>query len=368
MNQANRDEDQIILGDCVEVMRQMEPDSVDMIFADPPYNLQLKQQLYRPDLSHVAAVDDEWDKFEDFESYDQFTRDWLSACKRILKPGGTLWVIGSYHNIYRVGSVLQDLDYWILNDVVWVKSNPMPNFRGVRLTNAHETLIWAQKQRGASYTFNHHSLKMMNDDLQMRSDWYFPRCSGKERLKENGSRVHSTQKPLALLYRVLQVCTNEGDLVLDPFFGSGTTGAAARLLRRRFIGIEREEAYVRIASERIAGVTPLGEDFLLSQLNPRREPRLPFGELLENGFLLPGTNLYFGENGSQSAQVMADGSLTMDGKRGSIHQLGRQIKSGPVNGWTAWYYLDENKGKRYPIDRLRKKLREFLSEKGDLES
>jgi modification methylase len=367
MNRAEKEEDQIILGDCVEIMRQMEPDSVDMIFADPPYNLQLRQQLYRPDLSHVEAVNDAWDKFDDFETYDQFTKDWLSACQRVLKPSGTLWVIGSYHNIYRVGTILQNLDFWILNDVVWVKSNPMPNFRGVRLTNAHETLIWAQKQRGSTYTFNHHSLKMMNDDLQLRSDWYFPRCSGKERLKENGSRAHSTQKPLALLYRVLQVCTNEGDLVLDPFFGSGTTGAAARLLRRRFIGIEREETYVKLATERIAAVTPLGEDFLLAQLNPRREPRLPFGELLENGFLMPGTNLYFGENGTQSAQVMADGSLMMGDKRGSIHQLGRQLKAGPVNGWTAWFYWDETKGKRYPIDRLRQKLRVYLSEKGDIE-
>lgn len=368
MNQFDIDDDQIILGDCIEVMRQMEPDSVDMIFADPPYNLQLKQQLYRPDLSHVEAVDDHWDKFDDFMTYDQFTRDWLREAKRILKPSGTIWVIGSYHNIYRVGSIIQDLGYWILNDVIWVKSNPMPNFRGVRLTNAHETLIWAQKQRGATYTFNHHSLKMMNDDLQMRSDWYFARCSGKERLKENGSRAHSTQKPLALLYRVLQVCTNEGDLILDPFFGSGTTGAAARLLRRRFIGIEREESYVRIASERIANVTPLGEDFLLSQINPRREPRLPFGELLENGFLKPGATLYFGETSPLAAQVMADGSLVLDGKRGSIHQLGRQLKNGPVNGWTAWYYQDELKGKRFPIDRLRQQLREYLSEKGDLES
>ena len=367
MYRAEKEEDQIILGDCVEIMRQMEPDSVDMIFADPPYNLQLRQQLYRPDLSHVEAVNDAWDKFDDFETYDQFTKDWLSACQRVLKPSGTLWVIGSYHNIYRVGTILQNLDFWILNDVVWIKSNPMPNFRGVRLTNAHETLIWAQKQRGSTYTFNHHSLKMMNDDLQLRSDWYFPRCSGKERLKENGSRAHSTQKPLALLYRVLQVCTNEGDLVLDPFFGSGTTGAAARLLRRRFIGIEREETYVKLATERIAAVTPLGEDFLLAQLNPRREPRLPFGELLENGFLIPGTNLYFGENSTQSAQVMADGSLTMGDKRGSIHQLGRQLKAGPVNGWTAWFYWDESKGKRYPIDRLRQKLRVYLSEKGDIE-
>jgi len=368
MNHAAAEEDQIILGDCVEVMLQMEPDSVDMIFADPPYNLQLRQQLYRPDLSHVEAVDDAWDKFDDFETYDQFTRDWLSACQRVLKPSGTLWVIGSYHNIYRVGTILQNLDFWILNDVVWIKSNPMPNFRGVRLTNAHETLIWAQKQRGTTYTFNHHNLKMMNDDLQMRSDWYFARCSGKERLKENGSRAHSTQKPLALLYRVLQACTNEGDLVLDPFFGSGTTGAASRLLRRRFIGIDRDETYVRLAKERISGVTPLGEDFLLSQINPRREPRLPFGELIENGFILPGTTLYFGENSALAAQVMADGSLMMDGKRGSIHQLGRQIKSSPVNGWTAWYYMDEVRGKRYPIDFLRQKLREYLSEKGDLES
>ncbi len=368
MNRSLEDGDQIIQGDCIEVMNNLEPDSVDMIFADPPYNLQLRQQLFRPDLSHVEAVNDKWDKFDDFETYDQFTREWLAAAKRILKPNGTLWVIGSYHNIYRVGAILQDLDYWILNDVIWVKSNPMPNFRGVRLTNAHETLIWAQKKRGETYTFNHHGLKMMNDDLQMRSDWYFARCSGKERLKENGSRAHSTQKPLALLYRVLQTCTNEGDLVLDPFFGSGTTGAAARLLRRRFIGIEREDSYIRLATERIAGVTPLGEDFLLSQINPRREPRVPFGGLIENGFITPGTDLYFGEKSDLAAKVMADGSLVLDGKRGSIHQLGRQIKAGPVNGWTAWYYLDENKGKRYPIDRLRQQLREYLSEKGDLES
>ena len=368
MNRSVEDGDQIIQGDCIEVMNNLEADSVDMVFADPPYNLQLRQQLFRPDLSHVEAVNDKWDQFDDFDTYDQFTRDWLAAAKRILKPSGTLWVIGSYHNIYRVGAILQDLGYWILNDVIWVKSNPMPNFRGVRLTNAHETLIWAQKKRGETYTFNHHGLKMMNDDLQMRSDWYFARCSGKERLKENGSRAHSTQKPLALLYRVLQTCTNEGDLVLDPFFGSGTTGAAARLLRRRFIGIEREDSYIRLATERIAGVTPLGEDFLLSQINPRREPRVPFGGLIENGFITPGTSLYFGEKSELTAKVMADGSLVMDGKRGSIHQLGRQIKAGPVNGWTAWYYLDENKGKRYPIDRLRQQLREYLSEKGDLES
>ena len=367
MNLIDDPQVQIHHGNCIEIMRQLEADSVDMIFADPPYNLQLKQQLYRPDLTQVDAVDDHWDKFDDFESYDSFTRDWLQACKRVLKPNGTIWAIGSYHNIFRVGTIMQDLGYWILNDVIWVKSNPMPNFRGVRLTNAHETLIWAQKQRGETYTFNHHSLKMMNDDLQMRSDWYFARCSGKERLKVNGSRAHSTQKPLALLYRVLQTCTNEGDLVLDPFLGSGTTGAAARLLRRRFIGIEKEANYVAMASERIQRVTPLGEDFLLSQINPRREPRLPFGELVENGFLMPGTELYFGEKSDLSARVMADGSLLMDGKRGSIHQLGRMIRSAPVNGWTAWYYQDGS-GKRHPIDKLRQKLREYLTDKGDLES
>jgi modification methylase len=347
---------QVLQGNCIEVMTQLPEASVDVVFADPPYNLQLRQELWRPNLTQVDAVNDAWDQFDDFAAYDSFTRDWLAACRRVLKPGGTLWVIGTYHNIYRVGAILQDLDYWILNDVVWIKSNPMPNFRGVRLTNAHETLLWAQKERGAAYTFNHHALKQINEGLQMRSDWYFPICSGKERLRDNGAKVHSTQKPLALLYRILTACTNPGDVILDPFFGTGTSGAAAKKLGRSFIGIERDAHYVEMARRRLDAVEPLDPALLAVTPNPRRRPRLPFGVLVENGLLLPGTTLYFEGKTEHNACILADGSLLMDGECGSIHQLARQIQPGPVNGWQVWFYQAED-GKRYPIDTLRQQFR-----------
>jgi modification methylase len=351
--------DQVIEGDCVEVLNRLPPESVDLIFADPPYNLQLRNELWRPDNSRVEAVTDEWDQFADFEEYDAFTRAWLAACRRVLKPGGTLWVIGSYHNIYRVGYHLQNLGYWILNDIVWVKTNPMPNFRGVRFTNAHETLIWAQKQRGKPYTFNHHAMKSLNGDLQMRSDWHLPICSGSERLRENGSKAHSTQKPRALLYRILLASSNPGDVVLDPFFGSGTTGEVAKWLGRHWIGIERDPRYVELARRRLANA-PAAPPVTLAQTNPRREPRLPFGALIEHGLLHAGQTLYFNARHDLTAQVLADGRVEYNGMRGSIHQIARQIEAAPLNGWQVWYYRQPEDGSFQPIDHLRQLLKTIL--------
>ncbi len=350
--------DQVLQGDCVDVLRQIPDDSIDLVFADPPYNLQLSQELRRPDRSRVNGVEDKWDRFDDFAAYDSFTRDWLSACRRVLKPTGTLWVIGSYHNIYRVGAILQDLNFWILNDIVWIKTNPMPNFRGVRFTNAHETMLWAQKERGARYTFNHHAMKSLNDDLQMRSDWELKLCVGKERLKTNGQTAHSTQKPESLLYRVLLAATHPGEVVLDPFFGSGTTGAVARKLKRHWIGIEQETQYVTLARERIAAIpdNPAGDDIFDTPI-PRRLPRIPFGTLVENGMISPGQTLYFNSKDDITAVIMADGSLSCQGQRGSIHQIARGIRSGAVNGWKIWYYENPKSGKRQPIDVLRQQLR-----------
>lgn len=354
--------DHIIQGDCVEVLNSMPEKSVDLIFADPPYNLQLQNDLWRPNMTKVDAVDDDWDRFGDFADYDQFTHNWLTACRRVLKDTGTIWVIGSYHNIYRVGTILMDLGYWILNDVVWVKTNPMPNFRGVRFTNAHETLIWAQKVKGARYTFNHHAMKSLNDDLQMRSDWEIPLCTGRERVKVNGSKAHSTQKPEALLYRVILSSSNPSDIVLDPFFGSGTTGAVAKELHRHWIGVERDPDYVKIAQERIDAVIPqLFEDEIFVFTTKRNRQRVPFGVLVENGLLKPGQTLYFGKNGSITATVLANGSIKSNGITGSIHQVGREIQKAPCNGWEHWHYIDDRTGERLSIDVLREK---YLSEAG----
>jgi modification methylase len=357
MESASFPVNQVTLGDCIALMQQLPPESVDVVFADPPYNLQLRQELWRPNLTQVDAVNDPWDQFDDFEAYDRFTTQWLQACRRVLKPNGTLWVIGTYHNIYRVGAILQNLNFWILNDVVWIKANPMPNFRGVRMTNAHETLIWAQKERGAGYTFNHHALKQLNEGLQMRSDWYFAICSGKERLRDNGAKVHSTQKPLALIYRILTACTQPGDLILDPFFGTGTTGVAAKRLGRRFIGFEQDPHYVDMARKRLEKTIPFDKNAIAPSPNIRQRARLPFGTLLENGLLLPGTPLFFKENPEITAIVQADGSILHGAERGSIHQVARAIQPGPINGWQVWYYREEDDGKHYPIDRLRQQLR-----------
>jgi DNA modification methylase len=352
--------DQVIHGDCLEVLGQFPASSLDLVFADPPYNLQLRQDLWRPNLTRVNGVTDGWDQFNGFEDYDDFTNAWLNACRRVLKPSGTLWVIGTYHNIYRVGYILQNLDFWILNNIVWIKTNPMPNFRGVRFTNAHESLIWAQKERGQRYTFNHHAMKALNEDLQMRSDWHLPICSGRERLKLNGTKAHSTQKPRALLYRILLASTNPGDTVLDPFFGTGTTGEVAHSLGRHWVGIERDPQYVDIARQRIAAAAEQPPIEALRTHNPRREPRVPFGSLLENGLLTPGQTLFFGVAGTQTALVLADGRLDYNGKRGSIHQTARMIHPGPCNGWQMWYYFDPQTGQRQPIDNLRQALKALL--------
>jgi site-specific DNA-methyltransferase (adenine-specific) len=351
---------QIIQGDCVEILNSLPENSIDLIFADPPYNLQLQQELWRPNMTKVDAVDDEWDQFGSFNDYDEFSRRWLNACRRVLKDTGTIWVIGSYHNIYRIGGIMQDLGYWFLNDIVWIKTNPMPNFRGVRFTNAQETLLWASKFKGAKYTFNHHAMKALNDDLQMRSDWLLPICSGEERLKINGKKAHSTQKPEALLYRVILSSSNLSDIVLDPFFGSGTTGAVAKKLHRQWIGIERDESYIELAQKRLDGVMPeMFSDQIFDVRDKKRlEPRIPFGNLLESGLLKPGQPLYFQGDRSKVARVKPDGNLAINGFEGSIHQAGRFMMGGsPCNGWDHWYY-ETQVGNLNPIDDLRQIIRD----------
>lgn len=343
--------DQILKMDCVEAMASLPDESVDMIFADPPYNLQLGGDLYRPEGSQVDAVDDAWDQFDSFAVYDAFTRAWLKEARRILKPNGSLWVIGSYHNIFRVGASLQDLGYWILNDIIWRKANPMPNFKGTRFTNAHETLIWASKSEKAKYTFNYRAMKNLNDELQMRSDWVMPICGGQERLKRNGVKAHPTQKPEALLYRVMLATTNKGDVVLDPFFGTGTTGAVAKRLGRHWIGCEKEDNYCEVAEERIEAALPLDESDLKTMQSPKAKPRVAFGTLVETGYLKPGTELC-SKNRKFKANVRADGSLVWNGQEGSIHKIGAAVQDAPsCNGWTYWYYDDGKQLK--PVDDLR---------------
>ena len=360
----------ILNGDCIEMMRSLPKGSVDMIFADPPYNLQLKGDLHRPNNSKVDASDDHWDQFSSFGEYDKFTREWLSAARDLLTEDGSMWVIGSYHNIFRVGAILQDLGFWILNDVIWRKTNPMPNFRGRRFTNAHETMIWVAKSEKSKYRFNYDSMKSLNDDLQMRSDWTLPICSGAERLKnEDGEKGHTTQKPESLLYRVISASTNPGDLVLDPFFGSGTTGAVAKKLGRDWIGIEREKDYIKLATKRIAGVEPITEGDVLNRPGKREEQRIPFGWLVERGIVKPGTVLTDGSNRMQ-AKVGADGSIMANEGtnkyRGSIHKVGAALQDAPsCNGWTYWHYKEGSKS--FPIDRLRQRLRDEVSSHSNLQ-
>ncbi|MGN6764586.1 MAG: site-specific DNA-methyltransferase [Rhizobiaceae bacterium] len=352
--------DTIIKGDCVAALEKLPEKSVDIVFADPPYNLQLDGDLHRPDQSKVDAVDDAWDQFESFAAYDAFTRAWLLAARRVLKPNGKIWVIGSYHNIFRVGAIMQDLGFWFLNDIVWRKTNPMPNFRGRRFQNAHETMIWASRDAKAKgYTFNYEAMKAANDDLQMRSDWLFPICTGAERLKgRDGAKVHPTQKPEALLARIMMASTKPGDVVLDPFFGSGTTGAVARRLGRHFVGVEREQAYIDAASARIAAVEPLADADLTVMTGKRAEPRVAFASLLEAGLVRPGTMLYDSRR-RFAASVRADGTLSSDSHAGSIHRLGAAVQGlDACNGWTFWHY--EEKGSLKPIDELRALVRQRM--------
>ena len=337
----------ILGGDCIEVMNSLPEGSVDLIFADPPYNLQLKGDLHRPDNSLVDAVDDHWDQFDSFAAYDKFTRDWLTAARRLLKPNGAIWVIGSYHNIFRVGAAMQNAGFWLLNDVVWRKSNPMPNFRGKRFTNAHETMIWASKSEGAKYTFNYEALKSLNDGVQMRSDWVLPICTGHERLKDdNGDKAHPTQKPESLLHRVIVGSTNPGDVVLDPFFGTGTTGAVAKMLGRE---------YSRVAEKRLSNTRKFDREALQVSTSKRAEPRIPFGQLVERGMLRPGEELW-SMNGRFKVKVRADGTLIGDDIKGSIHQVGAHLEGAPsCNGWTYWCFRRD--GQTIPIDLLRQQIR-----------
>ena len=349
--------DTVLRCDWIEQLRALPDACVDMVFADPPYNLQLGGDLLRPDNSLVDAVDDDWDKFDSFGAYDAFTRDWLRECRRVLKPEGSIWVIGSYHNVFRLGTAIQDLGFWVLNDIIWRKSNPMPNFKGTRFTNAHETLIWAARSREQKrYTFNYDALKAFNEDTQMRSDWTFALCTGEERIKDaEGRKAHPTQKPEALLHRVLLAATRPGDVVLDPFFGTGTTGAAAKRLGRHFIGIERDEGYAAVAEKRIAAVVPAAPEDLAVMGSKRSEPKVPFGALVEAGLLRPGDRLYC-PKGEREARVRADGSLVSGDLSGSIHKLGALLENAPAcNGWTYWRFKSDQGLKS--IDALRAEIR-----------
>ncbi len=355
--------DQIVQGDSIEVLASLPDRSVDLVFADPPYNLQLEGELRRPNNSKVDAVDDAWDQFESFEAYDTFSRAWLTEARRVLKDDGAIWVIGSYHNIYRLGATMQDIGYWFLNDIVWRKTNPMPNFKGTRFTNAHETLLWCAKSRDQKkYTFNYHAMKALNDDLQMRSDWTLPICSGRERLKVNGEKAHATQKPESLLYRVLLASTNVGDVVVDPFSGSGTTAAVAKKPGRHFIGIEREARYIDVANDRLKTITRMSPEDLKVMQSKRAQPRIPFGRVIERGLLDPGQFL-FDARRRFHARVRVDGSLVTDGHtgthEGSIHKVGAAVQGAPAcNGWTFWHFDAE--GKAVSIDVLRQQLRAEL--------
>jgi DNA modification methylase len=340
----------IVQGDCVALLKALPDESVDLIFADPPYNLQLNGELYRPNQTKVDAVDDEWDKFDSHKEYDSFTTAWLKECHRVLKKTGSIWVIGTYHNIFRVGAIMQDLRFWLLNDIVWIKTNPMPNFKGTRFNNAHETLIWATRSRESNYTFHYHAMKVMNDDLQMRSDWLLPICQGEERIKVDGQKAHSTQKPEELLYRVVLSTSNVGDVVLDPFSGSGTTAAVAKRLRRKFLAFEREEFYIGVANERLKKIEPIAEPLLEYKVE-KKKPKVPFGNLIEKGYVSVGENLY-SKDGKTSAVVLADASLQNNGLAGSIHKVSAAILNKEANnGWAFWYVKRE--GQLISIDQLR---------------
>jgi len=344
----------IVIGNSLEILKKIPDKTFNLIFADPPYNLQIGEKLKRPDDSKVNGVDDKWDQFKNFEHYDNFCKTWLSECKRILKDNGSIWVIGSYHNIFRLGYLLQNLDYWILNDVIWRKNNPMPNFKGTRFTNAHETLIWASKSKKSKYTFNYQSLKCLNDDLQMRSDWMLPICNGKERLKKNGKKVHSTQKPEALLHRIILATTNKDDAILDPFLGTGTTAVIAKKLGRNYYGIEKEKKYFKAAEERLKKTKPIEDDFLDTLKNNRSKPRIPFGSLVELGIINPGTDI-FDQKKKVNAKIMADGSIKHSKVEGSIHKVAATILGAEsCNGWTYWHY--NMNGSMVPIDNLRQRL------------
>ena len=342
-------------GDSIEILKRIPDKSFNLVFADPPYNMQIGEKLTRPDDSKVDGVNDKWDQFSSFEHYDKFSKSWLKECKRILKDNGSMWVIGTYHNIFRLGYHMQNLSYWILNDVIWRKNNPMPNFKGTRFTNAHETLIWASKNKKSRYTFNYQSLKCLNDDLQMRSDWILPICNGKERLKKDGKKIHSTQKPEALLHRIILATTNKGDSIFDPFLGTGTSAVVAKKLGRKYFGVEKDKKYFQAAKQRINETLEIKDDYLDILPNNKSKPRVPFGSLIEMGLIKPGTTL-FDVKKRYNAKIMVDGSLKCQKAEGSIHKVAAKIIGAEsCNGWTYWHYISGNDLR--PIDNLREKLR-----------
>ena len=344
----------IINGESLKILKKIPSKTFDLVFADPPYNMQIGEKLKRPDNSKVNGVNDKWDQFLNFKHYDEFSKEWLKECKRILKDNGSMWVIGTYHNIFRLGYHIQNLNYWILNDVIWRKNNPMPNFKGTRFTNAHETLIWASKSKKSKYTFNYQSLKCLNDDLQMRSDWMLPICNGKERLKKNGKKIHSTQKPEALLHRIILATTNKGDLICDPFIGTGTSAVVAKKLGRKFFGIEKDKKYFSAANKRINSTKIIEDNYLDTVENNKSKPRIPFGSLVEMGIIKPGSIL-FDQKRKFNAKIMADGSLKHKGNEGSIHRVAAKIMgTESYNGWTYWYC--NIKGNSVSIDNLRQRL------------
>ena len=344
----------IVIGNSLKILKTIPNKTFDLVFADPPYNLQIGKKLKRPDDSKVNGVNDKWDQFESFNDYDNFCKKWLKECKRVLKDNGSIWVIGTYHNIFRLGYHMQNIGFWILNDVIWKKNNPMPNFRGTRFTNAHETLIWASKNKKSKYTFNYQSLKCLNDDLQMRSDWTLPICNGSERVKKNGKKVHSTQKPESLLHRILLASTNKNDFVFDPFLGTGTTAVVAKKLGRNYFGIEREKKYFNTAKQRLEKTIKIEDHYLDTIKNNKSKPRIPFGSLVELGIVKPGMSI-FDHKKKVNAKIMADGSIKYKNSEGSIHKMAAKIiGTESCNGWTFWHY--NNNGSILPIDNLRQRL------------
>ena len=341
-------------GNSLEILKKIPDKTFDLVFVDPPYNLQIGKKLKRPDDSKVNGVNDKWDQFKNFSDYDNFCKIWLTESKRVLKDNGSIWVIGTYHNIFRLGYHIQNMEFWILNDVIWRKNNPMPNFKGTRFTNAHETLIWASKNKKSKYTFNYQSLKCLNDDLQMRSDWTLPICNGNERIKKNGKKVHSTQKPESLLHRILLASTNKGDFVFDPFLGTGTTAVVAKKLGRNYFGIESEKKYFKAAKQRLEKTIKMEDHYLDTIKNNKSKPRIPFGSLVELGIVKPGMSV-FDYKKKINAKIMADGSIKYQNSEGSIHKMAAKIiGTESCNGWTYWHY--NNNGSMLPIDDLRQRL------------
>ena len=344
----------IVNGNSLEILKTIPNKTFDLVFADPPYNLQIGKKLKRPDDSKVNGVNDKWDQFKSFDDYDNFCKKWLTECKRVLKDNGSIWVIGTYHNIFRLGYHIQNKGYWMLNDVIWRKNNPMPNFRGTRFTNAHETLIWASKNKNSKYTFNYQSLKCLNDDLQMRSDWTLPICNGSERIKRNGKKVHSAQKPESLLHRILLASTNKGDFVFDPFLGTGTTAVVAKKLGRNYFGVEKEKKYFQTSKQRLEKTIKIEDHYLDTIKNNKSKPRVPFGSLVELGIVKPGMSV-FDQKKKVNAKIMADGSIKYQNSEGSIHKVAAKIIGAEsCNGWTYWHY--NKNGSILPIDHLRQRL------------